>query len=48
MKVFMGENHSCGVNYQFYEIISKLRELDGFEFTRRPENADIIIFAGTC
>ncbi len=48
MKVFMGENHSCGVNYQFYEIISKLRELDGFEFTRRPENADILIFAGTC
>lgn len=48
MKVFMGKNYSCGVNYQYHEIISKLEEVGGFEFVLRPEYADILIFAGTC
>lgn len=48
MKVFMGENYSCGVNYQYYEIVSKLKEVGGFEFVSRPGSADILIFAGTC
>lgn len=48
MKVFMVGNYSCGVNYQYYEIVSKLEKVGGFEFVSRPEPADILIFAGTC
>lgn len=48
MKIFMGKNYSCGVNYQYYEIIHKLQGIEECEFVEQPEDADVIIFASTC
>lgn len=48
MKIFMGENYSCDVNYQYYQIIYKLQEIEDCEFVEQPEDADVIIFASTC
>ena len=48
MKIFMGKNYSCDVNYQYYEIIFKLKEIKGCELVKHPKDADVIIFASTC
>jgi len=48
MKIFMGKNFSCGVNYQYYEIIYKLQDIEECEFVKQPEEADVLIFASTC
>lgn len=48
MKIFMGKNFSCGVNYQYSEIMCELERIEGYEFVTQPEEADVIIFASTC
>lgn len=49
MKIYMGEkNLSCGVNYQYAEIVCRLEEMGGFQFVSKPADADAIIFASTC
>ncbi len=44
----MGANYSCGVNYQYYELVNNLKNIGNCEFVSRPEDADVIIFSGTC
>ena len=46
MKIFIGYNHSCNLNYQYLYILNELNSK--FEITNNAEEADIIIFAGTC
>lgn len=46
MKIFIGENISCNLNYQYDYIICELQ--DKFEITPNPREADIILFLGTC
>ena len=48
MKIFMGENFSCGVNYQYFEIMNELKRIKECELVLQPEDADVIIFASTC
>ena len=48
MKVFVALSYSCGVNSALYEIEFGLHEIDGCEFVEKPEEADVIIFPGTC
>ncbi len=44
----MGKSYTCGVNSEIYEIELCLREIINCEFTSKPEEADVIIFPGTC
>lgn len=46
MKIFMGKNLSCDLNYQDQEIFLDLCEFH--EMVDDPSIADVIIFAGTC
>lgn len=46
MKVFIGEENSCNLNYQHNAIYQALSE--HFEITGNVEDADIIIIAETC
>lgn len=46
MKIFMGENISCALNYQFDVILSELAKK--YEIVEEINEADVIIFAGTC
>jgi len=46
MKIFIGENRSCVLNYQHDLIFNELSFK--YEITDDPKDADIIIFAGTC
>lgn len=46
MKVFMGKNFTCGVNYQYWELVHNLKRR--CEPTNDPGEADVIIFANTC
>lgn len=48
MKVFMAQCYSCGVNSELYEIELNLGDMDDCEFVSEPEEADVIIFPGTC
>lgn len=48
MKVFVALSYSCGVNSALYEIEFGLNEIVGCEFVESPEEADVIIFPGTC
>lgn len=47
MKVFIGENFSCGVNYQYLELIYKLKRTDSV-IIDDSSDADVIIFSDTC
>ena len=46
MKVFIGKENSCNLNYQHNYIYDALFE--HFELTNKVEEADIIIIAETC
>ena len=46
MKIFIGEENSCNLNYQHNAIYQSLSE--HFELTDNVEDADIIIIAETC
>ena len=46
MKIFIGEMMSCNLNYQPEYIVYQLE--DNFEITTMVEDADIIVFPGTC
>ncbi|MCX4364179.1 MAG: radical SAM protein [Bacilli bacterium] len=48
MKVFIADSYSCGVNSELYEIEFGLHEMPDCEFISKPEEADVIIFPGTC
>lgn len=43
MKIFMGNNLSCYLNYEFHYILEKLSK--HFEITDNVSEADILIFA---
>ena len=47
MKLFIGKFLSCDLNYQHYYIFHELRQLDQFEITEDPSEADIIVFPAT-
>lgn len=44
MKIFLGKNHSCGLNYQFHQIHDYLHNY----LVNDVKDADIIIFPSTC
>ena len=46
MKIYIGDNLGCGLNYQYNYITSKLSEK--FEIINDPSIADVILFLGTC
>lgn len=46
MKVFIGENLSCSVNYQYDYIFNELA--NNHEITQNVSEADKIVFIGTC
>lgn len=46
MKIFIGFNHSCSLNYQYNYIKSQLAKK--YEITNDINQADKIIFVGTC
>lgn len=49
MKIFIGTENSCGLNYQHNLIYGKLASFaEVFEFTTEVSEADIIVFAETC
>ncbi|MDE6141198.1 MAG: radical SAM protein, partial [Bacilli bacterium] len=48
MKVFLALCYSCGVNSAQHEIEFGLNAMDNCEIVEKPEEADVIIFPGTC
>ena len=46
MKIFLGNPMTCNLNYQPYYIYKEIK--NNYEITETPEEADIIIFPGTC
>lgn len=46
MKIFIGKNISCTLNYQYEYIYIQLAS--NFEITENVEDADKIVFVGTC
>ncbi len=46
MKIFLGKPMTCNLNYQPNYIYDELNEK--FDITTNPEEADIIVFPGTC
>ncbi len=48
MKIFIGKYNSCGVNYQYFEIIHRLMEREDCQLIKEPEEADVIIFSTSC
>jgi len=46
MKIFLGNPMTCNLNYQPYYIYKEIE--NNYEITETPEEADIIIFPGTC
>lgn len=46
MKIFIGENHSCDVNYDYKLAHIELSKF--WKITRNPEEADIIVLTSTC
>lgn len=46
MKIFMGENRSCVLNYQDSVIYGYLKTL--YQMVDDPSEADVLVFAGTC
>ena len=46
MKIFIGEENSCNLNYQHNYIYGSLLKI--FELTNKVDEADIIIIAETC
>lgn len=48
MKVFIALSYSCGVNSALYEIEFGLNDIVDCEIVKEPDEADVIIFPGTC